>query len=216
MKTPQPHRAFALAACAVFALATLARAGSVSSSQTAPVINDADLANYGAVSGTDKWWVSTSEPDSHARGQSFMTGPGALRLKAITYQTSTATVPTKNFTIRVGKLNGTTFTESYSETATQDANWNAGDYVTWTFDSPPILDGNTVYGVDVGFNSSSTAWQTGIPYINLSDNEFPGGSRYTSGNIHINSKAFVELARILMEDVLKNPRLESFDLYRSK
>lgn len=39
---------------------------------------------------------------------------------------------------------------------------------------------------------------------------------YTPKNIHINSKAFVELARILMEDVLKNPGLESFDLYRSK
>ena len=30
---------------------------------------------------------------------------------------------------------------------------------------------------------------------------------YTPDNIHINSKAFVELARILMEDVLKNPPL---------
>lgn len=37
---------------------------------------------------------------------------------------------------------------------------------------------------------------------------------YTPNNIHINSKAFVELARILMEDVLKNPELASFDLLR--
>lgn len=35
---------------------------------------------------------------------------------------------------------------------------------------------------------------------------------YTPNNIHINSKAFVELAKILMEDVLKNPGIESFDL----
>jgi len=35
---------------------------------------------------------------------------------------------------------------------------------------------------------------------------------YTPNNIHINSKAFVELAKILMEDVLKNPSIESFGL----
>jgi Carbohydrate esterase, sialic acid-specific acetylesterase len=37
---------------------------------------------------------------------------------------------------------------------------------------------------------------------------------YTPNNIHINSKAFVELARILMEDVLKNPEIRSFALFR--
>jgi len=39
---------------------------------------------------------------------------------------------------------------------------------------------------------------------------------YSPNNIHINSKAFVELAKILMEDVLKNPELGDFDLYRRK
>lgn len=39
---------------------------------------------------------------------------------------------------------------------------------------------------------------------------------YSPNNIHLNSKAFVELARILMEDVLKNPQMGSFDLYQSK
>jgi hypothetical protein len=39
---------------------------------------------------------------------------------------------------------------------------------------------------------------------------------YSPGNIHLNSKAFVELARILMEDVLKNPEVGSFELYRGK
>lgn len=38
---------------------------------------------------------------------------------------------------------------------------------------------------------------------------------YTPNNIHINSKAFVELAKILMEDVLKNPGIASFDSYRN-
>lgn len=39
---------------------------------------------------------------------------------------------------------------------------------------------------------------------------------YSPDNIHINSKAFVELARILMEDLLKNPEPGSFDLYRNE
>jgi hypothetical protein len=34
---------------------------------------------------------------------------------------------------------------------------------------------------------------------------------YSPDNIHLNSKAFVELARILMEDMLKNPPSSSFD-----
>jgi hypothetical protein len=36
---------------------------------------------------------------------------------------------------------------------------------------------------------------------------------YTPNNIHINSKAFVELAKILMEDVLKNPQIQTFAQY---
>jgi hypothetical protein len=39
---------------------------------------------------------------------------------------------------------------------------------------------------------------------------------YSPNNIHLNSKAFVELARILSQDVLKNPNIESFDLYQPK
>jgi len=39
---------------------------------------------------------------------------------------------------------------------------------------------------------------------------------YTPGNIHINSKAFVELTKVLFSDVLKDPGIESFDLYQGK
>ncbi len=39
---------------------------------------------------------------------------------------------------------------------------------------------------------------------------------YSTNNIHINSKAFVELAKILLEDVLKKPGVGSFELYRSE
>ncbi len=170
-----------LATGAAIALHTAIHAASVTSSSTAPAINDADLANYGAVSGTDKWW-GTSGGNNDGRGQTFTTGQGALRLKSITYQTSTSTIPTKVFTIRVGKVTGTTFTQTYSETATQSTNWGSNHYVTWTFANPPILDGGTVYGVDVIMSSSTTDWQTGIPYLNVTDNEFAGGAQYLSGS----------------------------------
>ena len=39
---------------------------------------------------------------------------------------------------------------------------------------------------------------------------------YSPGNIHLNSKAFVELTSLLFRDVLKNPTIESFDLYPTK
>jgi len=39
---------------------------------------------------------------------------------------------------------------------------------------------------------------------------------YSPNNVHLSSKAFVELARILFQDVLKNPKIESFDLYQRK
>jgi len=175
---PKSLRAFAVLALTVFS--HTASAGTVSSSQSAPAIDGADLANYGEVTSTDKWWASAGA-EGYARGQSFKTEGGALLFKAITYQTSTGTAPTKSFTIRIGKINGTAFTPVYSETATQNASWSAGDYVTWTFTNPPILEGNTIYGVDVGCTSSTTGAETGAPYLNLTENEFPGGARYTSG-----------------------------------
>ncbi len=39
---------------------------------------------------------------------------------------------------------------------------------------------------------------------------------YRPNNCHISSKAFVELTEILFRDVLKNPTIESFDLYQGK
>lgn len=39
---------------------------------------------------------------------------------------------------------------------------------------------------------------------------------YSLNNGHLSSKAFVELARVLFEDVLKKPEIGSFDLYQPK
>ena len=144
-----------------------------------------DIANFGLSSGSDKWWYGP------VKGQTFTTGNAAVLLKAITYQTTTATVPTKTFVVRVGTVAGptSTFTQIASETFTQTVAWAANDYVTWTFSTPVLLQSNTVYGIDVGMTNSTTAWQTGIPYLSITDNLYTGGVMYSSGDNGIGSSA---------------------------
>jgi hypothetical protein len=158
------------------------RAAAVTNSPTAPAIGADDIANYGSVTGTEKWFYENSAAGA-AKGQTFTTGNAAVLLKSITYQTSSAAMPTKTYAIRVGTVAGSTlaFTQIASETATQTGAWAAGDYVTWTFATPILLQSNTAYGIDVGMIGSTSGWQTGIPYLNLTGNVYSGGARYNSG-----------------------------------
>lgn len=173
-------RRFAAAISA--ALAGPALAASISSSPTAPAIGADDIANYGSQSGTDKWFYENSAAGA-AKGQTFTTGNAAVLLKAITYRTSSGAMPTKTYAIRVGTVAGSTltFTPITSETATQTAAWAAGDYVTWTLATPVLLQSNTAYGIDVGMTGSTSAWQTGIPYLVYTGNGYAGGALYNSG-----------------------------------
>ena len=162
----------------LLALAFLpARAATMSAGSTAPVVNDADIANYGVVSGTDKWFLDA------ARGQTITTGGAAVRLKAISYQVSdgNGATPTKTYTIRVGKVTGANFTQVHSETATQNFSWTGGQFMTWTFATPVLLEPYTTYGIDVGMTTSTSSWQTGIPYINVTADDYSGGTSYTTG-----------------------------------
>ncbi len=176
-----------LAALAIVALSAIsAKAATMSASLTAPTVDGEDIANYGTVTGTDKWWAEDSAAGS-VKGQMFTTGGMEVLLKAITYQiTDTQKAePTKKYTIRVGMVSGTTFSEIHSETATQNFTWNASEYMTWTLDTPVLLSPNTEYGIDVGMTSSTSPWTSGIPYINMTADEYSGGVRYTSGTLGI-------------------------------
>jgi hypothetical protein len=146
------------------ALASPARAATMSASASAPAIDDEDIANYGDVSGTDKWFAENSAAGA-VKGQGFTTGGAAVRLKSISYQVDAGqkATPTKTYAIRVGKLAGSAFTQVHSETATQSFTWNGGEFMTWTFASPVILEPYTTYGIDVGMLTSTSGWQTGIP-----------------------------------------------------
>jgi hypothetical protein len=178
----KPH-ARNLAALAIFSLATIsAHAATMSASPDAPVVDGLDVANYGTVNATEKWWPGNNTGAASAKGQTFTTGSVPLLLRSITYQSGPKSEPTKQYILRVGTVSGSTFTQSYSETATQAFTWNTNEYMTWTFDSPVELNPNTLYGIDIGFTSSTTAWTTGIPYLNVTANSFAGGQRYTSGS----------------------------------
>jgi alpha-galactosidase len=162
------------------ASATTAGAATMAASATAPAINGLDIANYGAWNpAPDKWWAGDPGA-SEAKGQTFTTGATPVLLKAITYQALQAT-PTKTYTIRIGTVSGTTFTPFRSYTATQTFTWNSYDYITWTFATPVLLAPNTLYGLDVGMTSSTSGWQSGIPYLNITGNNYAGGVRYGSG-----------------------------------
>ncbi len=169
-------------ALAVFAVP--ANAAIMTSSATPPTIDGDDIASYGTPTGSDKWWPGGAGAFGNPGktvGQTFTTGSEALLLKAITFQITSATEPTKEFAIRVGTVSDTTFTEIASESATQSAATAADDYWTWTLDSPVSLAANTTYGVDVGLLSSASDWTTGIPYCYYTADEYSDGSRFRSG-----------------------------------
>ena len=56
-----------------------------------------------------------------------------------------------------------------------------GQELISSLDTPVLLAPDTTYGVDVGMTSSTSAWQTGIPYINTTANVYSGGVLYSSG-----------------------------------
>jgi hypothetical protein len=170
-----------LVPCALLVTAVACQAADMTASTNAPAVDGADIANYGTSTGTDKWWTAGDSAGS-AKGQTFTTGPLKVYLKAITYQVtpSQKAEPTKTYRIRVGSVFSNIFTELHTEDALQTFTWNGGEYMTWRFDTPVLLDANAIYGVDVTISESSTGWRTGIPYITMTGNAYGGGSRYTA------------------------------------
>jgi hypothetical protein len=161
--------------------------GTVSSSGSAPFVDAYDVYNTGALTGSDKMWT-----DTPGHGQSFLTGADPVKLRSFSLKSAptNSAEPTKTYQVRVGTLSGSTFTEIYSETLTQTAIWNSGEYMTWSFSTPVILSPNTLYAVDVQMMTSTSAWQTGIPYIVYIGDTYAGGQYYsTSGGTSVSLNA---------------------------
>ena len=179
------RRSLALLAWAfLFAAVAPSWAGTVSVSSSAPTVDAYDIANYATQTSSDKFWAEGgSTAAGAAKGQTFRTGSASLWLRSITYRVTNGNgaTPTKTYKVRVGKVSGTTFTQTHSETFTQSITWGSLQYMTWTFTTPIVLTGDTTYGIDVGMLTSTSDWTTGIPYLVVSGNEYLGGGMYDSG-----------------------------------
>ena len=159
------------------------RAGTVAVSSTQPARNGFDISNFGARTASDKFWAESGTDAGKAKGQTFRTPSEPTWLRSVTYKTTSGNTgqPTKTYTLRVGKVSGTTFTQTHTETFTQSIVWGSNQYMTWTFTNPVLLHGDTTYGIDVGMNSSTSEWSTGIPYLVVTDDESTSGQLYNSG-----------------------------------
>ncbi len=162
-------------------------AGTFSSSTSAPAVTGADIANFVAQTGTDKWFFQTdagADAADAAKGQTFITGTTAVKLKALTYKISPGNMkaaPT-TYTVRIGTVSGSTFTQIASETVSQTVNTATGAYMTWTLTTPVTLQPSTTYAIDVAM-TSGVSYTTGIPYLSYSGNISNAriGSYYDSG-----------------------------------
>ncbi len=174
---------FFLLCLTLFATLQVGLAGTMSSSASAPAVNGFDIANLGDRVGEDKFWAEGGTAAGSAHGQTFRTGSAALWLKSVTYKINAGNEadPTKTYVVRIGKVSGTTFTQVHTETFTQSIQWLENRYMTWTFTTPVLLYGDSTYGLDIGMTNSTSTWQTGIPYLTLTANDYLGGQFYLSG-----------------------------------
>ena len=158
-----------------------------------PLLNDQDQWYFNdplpstAGSPGDKWFAEVSGA-GQTKGQSF-TITGDRILKGLTYRLGkTQAPPDKVYVIRINALDPSTNTlyPIHTEEITQKDDWGVGNedsYGTWSFGTPVILRGlpaGTVYGFDIAMKSSTTPWQSGIPYPTyMNTNVFAGGYKYT-------------------------------------
>ncbi|MFN3166085.1 MAG: PEP-CTERM sorting domain-containing protein [Phycisphaeraceae bacterium] len=183
------------AALAVVAAAP-AGAVTVSSSGVAPTVDQGDIANLAVYSGGNLIWT-----DRDTQGQTFTTGGDWSLLNAVTIQLG-ATLGWKDYLFRFGTvdgISGNTFNPTTSETVRFDPDFVADDYLTFTFDSPVLLQPNTVYGFDVGVAASQDGWQSGIPSVRTTGDLYLGGRGFDAGrpsnpgtalSLHNNDKVF--------------------------
>ena len=168
---------FTLACCA----ATSAHAVTLSTSPAAPAVDSLDIANLSAYTGGNLIWT-----DRNVQGQTFTTGADWSELNAITVQLGTGTAITgwKDYLFRFGAVAGSLNPEidvMVSQTLRQDNDVPTDSYFTFTLDSPVLLQPNTQYAFDVGVAGSQQGWQSGIPAVRTTANDYAGGTGYSGG-----------------------------------
>jgi len=165
-----------LAAVAVVALAASAGAAVMAIGPAAPVVDGEDIANLAPATGSEKLWT-----DTRAIGQTFTTGSQDVVLDAITLQSAAGSLATKTYTLTIGTVSGTSYSAFATESGiVQSVDSVPDDYWTFTLDTPVTLSANTLYGFDLAMNSSTTAWQTGIPYRATTADLYADGQQFRS------------------------------------
>jgi hypothetical protein len=162
---------------------TQAAKSTVSASSSAPIIDDADIAN---LSGTP---LGTTGDDGHIwsdrpnQGQTFTTGsvPEGYVLSSVTLLNMSSTEAAAGpFTIRIGTVSGNTFTELLKTVTSTTAAFGPNQYITVQLPQSLHLDPDTLYGFDWasagrGFVSAYTA----------GNSNYLGGEAYSTGDNQI-------------------------------
>ncbi len=170
----------AAVAVAASALTTGVQAATISTSTTAPTVDGADIASLpttGTSPGVKYWhW------DGWNAGQTFTIGSDDVELNAITVRVweNQQSQPTKVHELTIGEISGNTFVTEIQETATQTTAWGPNDYATFTLDTPIEMDAGKTYGFDLVMLSSTSGWQSGIPYLHTSGDLYADGSRFSA------------------------------------
>jgi len=160
---------------AVVVLSATATAALVTTSTIAPTVTATDESNLVAETGLLKWF----DDIEHDAGQTF---------------TPSANLTLNSFTVMLGRDNEDdagdwvnvrlgiitrpggvfTFTDIYSEAAPLNGDVFAGDYLTFTLDTPQALTGGVEYGIILDAQEMGD-WHKGIPYLSIGGNGYAGG-----------------------------------------
>jgi hypothetical protein len=160
----------------ILSMIVSAHALTVSIGTTAPTVNGADIAQ---LTETDAdWGSSVLWGDRPARGQTFMTGSAKYLLYSVTIKSIGSQSANGTYTLRIGTIIGTTFTQIVSETsATITDDVAVDDYITFVLDVPLELNSGELYGFDIG--RSGSGWNN---YRNTDDSSYGSGTSYSSGS----------------------------------
>jgi hypothetical protein len=174
----------AVTLAATFSAAALvtgsADAALITNSATAPTVDGDDVANLGAPTGGQSIWS-----DRPVQGQTFTSPATGGELVSVTIQLNEgANAPIdgwKDYQLRVGTVDtgAGTITPLLVTVDRYTPDANNDSYFTFTFDSPITLAPSVLYGFDVGVEASSTGWQSGIPQIRTTGDDFAGGQRFS-------------------------------------
>lgn len=154
-------------------------ADSITLSSSPPTVNGADIAMLQTSgefdAGADNGHIWSDRP---LQGQTFTTlGAGPYTLNAVTLRSRGPNIVNNSatFTVRIGTVTGTTFTEIARAETSQTLSYPPGRYITMHFGDPVTLDSNTVYGFD--WDSSGSGFITD----NNNDALYVGGSAFHHG-----------------------------------